>query len=375
MSFLTAVTRYQNETTMQNTKKSDSSGIAMYNNSDSRQILSFSGKFGVDKIQLFFPEGNFSMPSGRPKEFSRLTTETNEGKVSEKYFLNNETFNCDISPNKQTGDLQFGLHFNPSKKLHPYELTKDSNIIYEHTKEIQKELLKSNIEINLDEALVTRFDLAHNIILDNPLTAYDRVFDSFRGLRQMRKQHDDTRLWSNKQNQFIVYDKVKELQLPNLPTNMVRGEMRILKSACMKTTFKTNKLIHLLNQEQGMDYKSVFNNYIETKLFRNTSKQLKFEFKELESMFLDFIYMEGTTIGYNNFLKTLGIQNLHESENSLQSLNEIIKTHLPIRMAQRKTKEINDLLDRFRVIEEKNKPNAPSYIELNQEFRSKIKVA
>jgi len=375
MSFLTAVTRYQNEKTMQNTQKSDSTGIAMYNNSDSRQNLSFSGKFGVDKIQLFFPEGNFSMPSGRPKEFSRLTTETNEGKVTEKYFLNNETFNCDISPNKQTGDLQFGLHFNPSKKLHPYELTKDSNIIYEHTKEIQKELLKSNIEINLDEALVTRFDLAHNIILNNPLTAYDRVFDSFRGLRQIRKQHDDTRLWSNKQNQFIVYDKVKELQLPNLPTNMVRGEMRILKSACMKTTFKTNKLIHLLNQEQGMDYKSVFNNYIETKLFRNTTKQLKFEFKELESMFLDFIYMEGKTIGYNNFLKTLGIQNLHENENSIQSLNEIIKTHLPIRMAQRKTKEINDLLDRFRVIEEKNKPNAPSYIELNQEFRSKIKVA
>lgn len=375
MSFLTAVTRYQNETTMQNTQKSDSTGIAMYNNSDSRQNLSFSGKFGVDKIQLFFPEGNFSMPSGRPKEFSRLTTETNEGKVSEKYFLNNETFNCDISPNKQTGDLQFGLHFNPSKKLHPYELTKDSNIIYEHTKEIQKELLKSNIEINLDEALVTRFDLAHNIILDNPLTAYDRVFDSFRGLRQIRKQHDDTRLWSNKQNQFIVYDKVKELQLPNLPTNMVRGEMRILKSACMKTTFKTNKLIHLLNQEQGMDYKSVFNNYIETKLFRNTTKQLKFEFKELESMFLDFIYMEGKTIGYNNFLKTLGIQSLHENENSIQSLNEIIKTHLPIRMAQRKTKEINDLLDKFRIIEEKNKPNAPSYIELNQEFRSKIKVA
>jgi hypothetical protein len=375
MSFLTAVTRYQNEKTMQNTQKSDSTGIAMYNNSDSRQNLSFSGKFGVDKIQLFFPEGNFSMPSGRPKEFSRLTTETNEGKVTEKYFLNNETFNCDISPNKQTGDLQFGLHFNPSKKLHPYELTKDSNIIYEHTKEIQKELLKSNIEINLDEALVTRFDLAHNIILNNPLTAYDRVFDSFRGLRQIRKQHDDTRLWSNKQNQFIVYDKVKELQLPNLPTNMVRGEMRILKSACMKSTFKTNKLIHLLNQEQGMDYKSVFNNYIETKLFRNTTKQLKFEFKELESMFLDFIYMEGKTIGYNNFLKTLGIQNLHENENSIQSLNEIIKTHLPIRMAQRKTKEINDLLDRFRVIEEKNKPNAPSYIELNQEFRSKIKVA
>ena len=360
---------------MQSTQKLDSTGIAMYNNSDSRQNLSFSGKFGVDKIQLFFPEGNFSMPSGRPKEFSRLTTETNEGKVSERYFLNTETFNCDISPNKQTGDLQFGLHFNPSKKLHPYELTKDSNIIYEHTKEIQKELLKSNIEINLDEALVTRFDLAHNIILDNPLTAYDRVFDSFRGLRQIRKQHDDTRLWSNKQNQFIVYDKVKELQLPNLPTNMVRGEMRILKSACMKSTFKTNKLIHLLNQEQGMDYKSVFNNYIETKLFRNTTKQLKFEFKELESMFLDFIYMEGKTIGYNNFLKTLGIQNLHENENSIQSLNEIIKTHLPIRMAQRKTKEINDLLDRFRVIEEKNKPNAPSYIELNQEFRSKIKVA
>lgn len=360
---------------MQSTQKSDFKGIALYHNSDSRQNLSYSGRFGVDKIQVYLSDNNFSMPLGRPKEFTKQTNETKEGELSQKYFLNNELFNCDISPNPKNGSLMLGFHFNPSKKLHPYELTKDSNKIYEHTKEIQKELLKSNIEINLDEALVTRFDLAHNIILNNPLMAYRNVFDSMRGLRQIRKQHQDSTYWGNKQHQFIVYNKEDELKLEGLPKNFVRGEMRVLKSACMKTTFKTNKLIHLLNQEQGMDYEGAFNYYIESKLFRNTSKQLKFEFKELENMFLDFIYMQGKTIGYNNFLKTLGIQSLHENENSIQSLNEIIKTHLPTRMAQRRTKEINDLLDSFRIIEERNKPNAPSYIDLNQEFRSKIKVA
>jgi len=357
---------------MQSTKKLDSTGIAMYNNSDSGQKVADLGNFGIDKIQLFFPENSFVFPKGQPKEFDQLTHKSAEGRITEKFYLNTESFNCDISRNPKDGSKMFGLHFNPSKKLHPYELTHDSNVIYEHTREIKEKLLKSNIEINLDEALVTRFDLAHNIILDNPLSVYRNVFDSMKGLRQDKKIQSDTTYWGNRQNQFIIYDKAKELERNDLPANMVRGEMRILKSACMKSTFKTNKLIHLLNQEQGMDYKGVYNYYIESKLFRNTSKQLKFEFKELESMFYDFKEIYGNK-GLDNFLKTIGIQELHKTPNTINFLIELIKQNFPERTARRKLKEVNDMLDRLRIIESKN--DIKGFILLNQEFRSKIMAA
>lgn len=140
----------------------------------------------------------------------------------------------------------------------------------------------------------------------------------------------------------------------------------------MKSTFKTNKLIHLLNQEQGMDYKGVYNYYIESKLFRNTSKQLKFEFKELESMFYDFKEIYGNK-GLDNFLKTIGIQELHKTPNTINFLIELIKQNFPERTARRKLKEVNDMLDRLRIIESKN--DIKGFILLNQEFRSKIMAA
>ena len=226
---------------VQSNENSEFGGNPKYNNYVSRQDLAVTPNFGVDKLHTFFNDLDFEAPKNRPPGFTANIIQNEKGEKV-KYFKNSEEL-------KYNATIEAGfmnINFNPSLKLHPYELTTNKGVIYDMYNEIIDDIrVKSNINVNVSEARVNRCDLAHNIILDNPIYDYQNVLDNLKGLRQIRRQHDTTRLWGNKQNQFIIYDKKLELDGKggtNVPDNLIRGEMRILKSGCMKTTFGTDEL-------------------------------------------------------------------------------------------------------------------------------------
>lgn len=356
--------------------------IPLYNNRDCGQILSVDQindaaknlkNYGIDKLAITFKYGEeFAYHKEQiPHTWSKQETTNPTGEIKRKYYKNHINFNATIQTFDVVNEDYLTIQFNPSKIVHPFKLITDTAIIADELVSIQKDLKSNGIELDYEKAKVTRLDVAHNINLNYPLNSYSNVFDSYQGKRQIKKVHDDTRYWGNKENQFTIYDKMKELMNRDLgdmpPSQICRGEMRLLNKDCVKRIFNSNSLGNIISDEEL--YVDVFNGYVKDKIFReNQLTNVQIDFGELYQLY-EKLYFQYGNKAFQYALKSLGIHSLAEQPNGVENFIAVLKKYHNERTARRHIVELNNLLNLYKIsFPQKTK----TFIEQNQEVKEKL---
>ena len=355
-------------------QKSEKNAIPLYNNRDCGNSVS---EFGCDKLKIFLNKDQFAWKKERLKGWGQKTITTDQG-VSDQFFYNPPSlgFNLDISKDERTQEEYLSITTNPSKISHSYHLTNDADFITEHLGKIETHLKNEFfIELDMEQAKVSRLDLAHNIQLNHPMSDYTNVLSSFRAKRQISKTHDDSFYWANKTRQGIFYNKHKELSeqgITNVPENLVRMEYRILNGGGIETTYKNNKLSTILLDTSANIEK--YNSYIKDNLFREQNiPQPKLDFGEFETIYENAINQYGKKEGHRISIESFGIQHLSQIDIGLKGFNMLIDKFQSERTA-RNLKKRNDFL--LNIYNPANFDiNDNSFIALNRELRFKLLVA
>lgn len=362
---------------MQITETDNKNAIPVYNNRNCGQKLSAcsSGNpvllknYGIDKIaiSLEFGEG-FAYPKGEiPKNWGKVeNTHQKTKEVQSKYFRNEKEFNATIETFRDKDYLRISL--NPSKAYSDYLLVTDTKLIADQLESIKSELVSDDIHTDFEKAKLTRLDIAHNIKLDHELSYYQNVFDSFQGKRQIKKQHSDSRYWGNGQNQYIIYNKTKEVSDNDneVPEGISRGEMRLLSQGCINRVFGNNKLGNIISVEEP--YIEKYNSYVSNTIFRdNQCKKIELDFGEIYSIYEKLYPLYGNQT-FSKALKALGVLQIVEHLNGMDNLIKVIKHFHNERTARRHIAELNSLVNFWTTTLKKDK----SFIILNNEVKEKL---
>lgn len=129
------------------------------------------------------------------------------------------------------------VQFNPSKLVHPYELTANVSQSVEMVKRLMHTL---TVDVDVDGMRLSRLDLTKQSVMSTPIEAFNEAFGALNGKRmKQRTQYPDGFQVGNGQRQVVFYDKHREQLLhdPNTqtPENLLRCEARFFKSALSNT--------------------------------------------------------------------------------------------------------------------------------------------
>jgi hypothetical protein len=235
------------------------------------------------------------------------------------------------------------------------------------------DLRKHEVETDLEQAKISRLDVAHNLVLNHELLTYNNVFDTLQGKRHFKRSYGDSRYWKNGENEFIIYNKRKEIieqhrKKINMP-NITRAEVKALKGRSVKKVFGVHKLGDILEKTFVEEY----NLFVTERILRtNFGTQLRFDFEQLEKSFMNCIDKFGRNRAIDNFLRIIGVEALSETKNGLIYFQEIIKSNYHERTVRRQMSKINDLLSVLKPVQQKKEE---IFTQLNEELRTKLLVA
>ena len=214
--------------------------------------------FGIDKLLLTTKEFKVHTNNGlRIKQGDILP----DGEIIESK-LYNEVHGTKAIYNSPLVNLTIdhrGLkaEYNPSKILHPYELTNDNKALEEVHKAVEKDLKNNGIHLpTYQELRLSRLDLARNTQMNMPVNMYAPLFGSLKGKRQSNAEYPSSYYFKNKSQELNFYDKNKALEFeykkkgekstPYIPTNTMRGEDRFKNSRTVGNIMRFNSFDGLL---------------------------------------------------------------------------------------------------------------------------------
>lgn len=363
-------------------KNNGKKAIGRSNTTDCGQILSAADierasfklkPYGIDKLNFSFRMDNkgFEWNRETPKTWTEQLTQKFAAKPIRKLFKNTPHYQATIEDFRDI-DTFLRVQMNPSKIIHPYHLITDRMVIADQLIGLQKDLEKDGIKVQLETATLNRIDVANNMKLSEPIENYFSVMDAFQGKRQLRKQHNETRYWSNSQNQFIIYPKNKELsetlskwQLPNV--ELTRAEMKLLNSDVIKNKFGYNLMGEIIGDDEI--YADVFNQYVRDIIFKEKQfKQQQIEYGEHYEIY-EKLYLKYGNRAFDIFLKSFGVLELVKQDKGIENIEKIIRKLHTERTARRRLAELNDLV---RIYKDSLACITPEFIKRNEELRNKM---
>ena len=372
----------------------EATGMSLYNNRHSGQNLSvpdytsttptapasskrdtgLKNVFGVDKLDITFQRQEFGYCQTRPPEWTEKTIQNDRSKETKYYYQNKDIgYIAEIITDQPSKAGFLKISANPSKPYHEYELTSNTIKIFDFYRTVLDDLRKHEVETDLEQAKISRLDVAHNLVLNHELLTYNNVFDTLQGKRHFKRSYGDSRYWKNGENEFIIYNKRKEIieqhrKKINMP-NITRAEVKALKGRSVKKVFGVHKLGDILEKTFVEEY----NLFVTERILRtNFGTQLRFDFEQLEKSFMNCIDKFGRNRAIDNFLRIIGVEALSETKNGLIYFQEIIKSNYHERTVRRQMSKINDLLSVLKPVQQKKEE---IFTQLNEELRTKLLVA
>ena len=202
---------------------------------------------GVDKLTLFVQD--FSVKSNsnsgflvQPSPIDLSTGETTDKVLfvdrygvevkGSKAYQNTDHYQATVN-----GRGGLVVQFNPSKPYHPYNLVSDDRVLDERIQNVFNDLMQKGVNANWKEALLIRMDVAKNVLMDNPVSAYG---DAWKWINQKRSKH--VRQYpsgygtSNDSWGAIFYDKGEESGQYD-GNNFMRGELQFKEHRKIISTF------------------------------------------------------------------------------------------------------------------------------------------
>lgn len=208
---------------------------------------------GIDKILLTTKD--FIIESGhyltvQPMAFQPNSKDAKEEPVlfndqrGQKAYLNTSNFNVSISP------IGLSIQFNPSKALHPYNLTNDNEEIKQVWDYYRGQIKDSGILLAPDNELkLSRFDMAKNHQMNYPIQFYAPVFQSLKGKRMEKKEFPNSHYFANQSREINFYDKTEEV---NQRDEKIQIDERLMRAELRAKNTDTVRRIYRFNSFEGM---------------------------------------------------------------------------------------------------------------------------
>ena len=164
-----------------------------------------------------------------------------------------------------------GNNFNPVNK-------EDTKAVLKHIENKLKEDV--NLYTNINSAQVKRFDLFKNAVTEYPYRDYEPLFNILpvnRTNKEVDRKVVDTYYKGNKQHCLVTYNKIKEmvgknLDISNLPENVIRFEYRILKPEKV-SSFGIKTCVGVVNKFD--EFEGIYNKYLKDNIFKKDIPEMK----------------------------------------------------------------------------------------------------
>ena len=219
------------------------------------------------------------------------------------------------------------IQFNPSKMVHPYELTTD---VEKQVGTVKKLVHDLSIDVDLDSAAISRLDLTKQAVMKTPIYGFSAAFSAINGKRSKhRVQYPDGFEVGNKSRSVVFYDKTKE-QIGqgngNVPTNLLRAECRWVGSNVVgkanNVGVGTLRDLIFVDSDQLTDS---YNRYMRNDIFKASdglqlSLNLDIEIDVLSTLLSQY----GVSGAVNQYLAYSGVEHLITVFGSTQKFKEVL---------------------------------------------------
>jgi hypothetical protein len=221
-----------------------------------------------------------------------------------------------------TNQIGLLVQFNPSQLIygHNYNLISQSQL-NEACARVQSKLIELGVYVDLNNMIVSRIDIAKNILGDKPFGAYKTLFNFLYTNRLSRSNYPEyptTYGFSNKCRSIIFYDKLEQLKKKgisnselNIDNNavIIRCEYQAKKAKIVKRDLQINKLTELLEPETFKHLEQRFSEIVKKLIFKGGRVYSKIEGIGSE---IDFLKHLKKMYSRNTILKFLASLNLDE---------------------------------------------------------------
>lgn len=309
-------------------------------------------KIGIDKISLTTKEFRLENLNLLGRKLNIAPNETNvlpmytdlKGKQVEAnslYFNGGATY--DISAKGLM------VTFNPSKNLHPFNLTSTGKELNNQIKLVEKELKSIGIVTNIEDMKLSRFDLAKNQTMQHPQSMYHDGLKYLKGKRSESRQAPDGFYIGNKSHESLFYNKYKQLKYDKIeviaPERLARFEARFRNTETVRrytTISSLNELKSIENEDIDSMYKTYLNKVVFTRVNIGIQSLIDFESEAQLYQSLKSQYPKG----YFNYYLNLNsaeyvLSKFGSMENFIRFLESVGENRMSI---HRKVNKLKDLI-------------------------------
>lgn len=288
---------------------------------------------GIDKISLHTREFNVKNTSGSGLKLKLATVDLNTGE-NKNMILFSDSYGTPVEGITAYANIEdlYSLNidrrgmqviFNPSKFMHPYNLTSQPDHVNLCLAAITKDLKGRGITAPLQDANVTRTDLAKNELLNHPCHLYSSVFPLL-SVKRMKdpKTYPDGYGVHNTRWGVNFYNKGREQNLEI--HNLMRGELQFKQKQVVHKQVGISTYRNLI--EAGSDhFKDTFNRNMSENVFniKSLSNQLPMNFSDVQETFMQLVKVQKQG-AVNHLIRMYGAQYLLEQVGGVDRFRSLL---------------------------------------------------
>jgi hypothetical protein len=277
----------------------------------------------ASKTGLQVKHGFTDLATGEQNNPYLFTDKTGRKIEGVSAFLNTDHYQLNIN--------KYGLQvvFNPSKAYHPYELCTDINVLQERIETLSKDINGKGIRLDIEQAKISRFDLARNGIMNEPCIAYSPVLSWLNIKRSKRNaMYPDGHSSNNNRFGINLYNKGKELRNNGIELitddKMMRCELQYKGSQSVNKRTEISTVQSLY--EYGMDHlNKLYTETLSQDVFKaGQSNQLQIAYTDIK----EFLSQLKQTYGRNAmqvFYSTYGVSALINDIGNIDTFKNILQ--------------------------------------------------
>ena len=306
-------------------------------------MIDTSYNFGIDKIilktrdfqinkaemsGLTVQPASIDLSTGEDQNVPLFTDKYGQRISGQKAYLNNELH--------QTTVDRWGLitvQFSPLKPVHGYHVASTDEVLQDRIKTVLKDLTDHGINANWHESSLHRIDVARNVFMSDPVSAYGNVYSWINAKRSKRQiQYPDGFGTHNNSYGAIFYNKgleSKEYQadgyVPYLKDNLLRGELQFKKASVIQSVFGCKILDHI-RQSGIIHFQNEYRTVMQDRIFRQKtfSNQYSFSFTDHVSL-LKELKQKHPRSAINLFLQIISVPAVMQTYGSLDNIKKVLE--------------------------------------------------
>lgn len=194
-------------------------------------------------------------------------------------------------------------------------------------RKVQQGCKEIGVEFNYQNLSICALDIAKDIEIDFPYSAYNNLLNNLSGKRLNSNKHYDTWYFENKSRGFVFYNKSAQLKDKfdfNINKDIIRVELRFKSKKIVERDTNIHYATEFFKKNIFKRLNRVFEKWLEKLIFFDCCEDDKQHTKELE--ILKSYINQHKSGGINRFVYDLGINYLTKNGWEIDTLLDILKS-------------------------------------------------